>query len=213
MFKPRKCYPILYFLIGFFVYLLINSYIIVRGNIYYTISYDINIPGEQEIINRVETFNLSANLNYDEYECRDKDFYFSQEYLNLYKQEIKSDIGLHFNPFYYHTFDYHFNAQSFTALSITYNNCSILDSNYSEGHFLNPWSFGFYLNHSIVPTVHNASNKITLADVIIVKVAIYYKHSGEFFGWGYGKEFIQYVVLNQDYQIILVNVPYILTYP
>jgi hypothetical protein len=208
----KKFHPLFYLIAIFLAYLLINSYIIVRGNIYYTLNYEINLPEKQELIDRVETFNLSANLNHEEFQCRTKEFYFNREMLNSYMNSIKSDIGLHVNPFYSHTFEYQFEAQPIN-LSITYNNCSIIDSNYGGEHFLDPWGYRLYLNHSIIPTVSNSSNSIILDNVLLVKVSIIYSHSSEILFSGLGAEFVQYIALNLDLDIIFVNVPFVFTYP
>jgi hypothetical protein len=112
---------------------------------------------------------------------------------------------------YYHYFIYNFTATQSPLIYLTYNNYSIIDAKYPDNSTLwSQWYNIHYLNFSVVPYISNDSAIISLNDVIIVSLSLdYYYYDGD----GMVKFFKQFVILDLNFEVIFIILPYILTAP
>ena len=182
---------------SFFLY---NYYFIIRPHIYYIIEYDVKVSEESELINNVEQLNYSKYLN-----CSETGMTKCYVDLNYYKNRINGDTSFHINPNYYHFFEYLFKAENSSEIYLTYNNNSLFSIKNSNNSNLFPvYENVLYLNFSIIPYVYNESATLLLKDITIVKIDFTYIYSGKEFAVSTGFNIVQYVILEKNFDVILI---------
>ncbi len=215
----KKKILVIVFLAGLTVisFLIINHFLIIRPNIYFKIKYNISVSNENELIERVELFNYSQYLDCSNeyYTCEEKKCFIDRESINCFKSKISSDKKFHINPLYYHYFLYNFNAEAHSEVSLSYNNNTIFNCTYFNNKVLFGPSYTniLYLNFSMLPYVYNSSNTLLLSDIVIVDIHFFYTHRGDFMISGISFELQQYLIMDSNYNFLLIYIPFLLTAP
>lgn len=206
---------VILFVIGLMLYPVLYYVIVIRPRIYYRIDYNINLTNEEKIIEKVENFDYSTFLNYD----IPPDPFFGikgfvdADLIRFLKSRIEDDTGLRRWPWYEHTLRYSFLVENHSQLYLTYNNnkiFSIKDQNNQS--FSMRENFGWdgsawYLNFTQIPYVYDYSSTVMLNDFILVEINLDYL-------WQCGyvccheHSFEQYLVLNENLDIIVIFIHY-----
>ena len=220
--KRRLRYIIIPILISLSIsaILVINN-LIVLSRIYYRTIYEINFHNQDELIDRVETFNYLQYLettegdqthNLTEFDLN----YIDREFINQLKNKINQDM-LEFHLWYghLHHFIYRFNATDPTNIYFSYSNSTIFNASYNNNEeFFNvdysdyhgSYTGSWYMNFTYIPYISNESATILLENVILVMMDLKYDYLFSNLG-GIFYQINQYVVLSSDLEIIFVYVP------
>ncbi len=206
--------------------LFVNNFI-VFNNIYYQISYETNILNSNEIIVKAETFEYHQYLKmHDPYGITQNITKFNQslyqfnyinsDYVDFIKDKIDQDRKrFHWWPFYYHHFNYKFNATEQSKLYFSYSNTTLFNATYESmkevftveydeyyGNFMGNW----YINFTHVPKVFNQSYTLLLNNTILIRMFTDYDYTyGNLGAETYHIK--QYIALSSDLQVIFVYVP------
>ncbi|MHA1988484.1 MAG: hypothetical protein ACW98D_17780 [Promethearchaeota archaeon] len=196
---------------------------------YYNISYDIKTENPGNLIEKVETLDYLSVLQSYERDgsvhnitdsnndgCRVSS-YINREYINYQKREISADsMRFHFWFGQRHYFDYVFEATSEPRLNLTYVNNTIIKAQYETledifvvnsryYHFTKIWYGNWYINFTQVPYMVNETS-ITLNNTILIKMSLNHVYVLSSLA-GIWIDINQYIVLNENLQVIFIYVP------
>lgn len=203
------------------------SNFMVLNNIYYRIVYETDIPDSDDIIDKSETFEYHQYLKMHDYYGEAHNIskfnqslyqynYINRDYINYIKDKINQDRKrFHWWPFYYHHFNYKFNATEQSKLYLSYSNTTLFNATYENkkdvfvveydeyyDYFIGNW----YINFTHVPKVFNQSSTLLLNNTILIKMFIDYDYVyGNLGAETYHIK--QYIALSSDLQVIFVYVP------
>lgn len=199
----------------------------VLNNIYYQIVYETDIPDSDNIIDKAETIEYHQYLKMHDYYGEAHNIskfnqsfyqynYINRDYINYIKDKINQDRKrFHWWPFYYHHFNYKFNATEQAKLYLSYNNTTLFNATYENkkvvfvveydeyyGYNIGNW----YINFTHVPKVFDQSYTLLLNNTILIRMFTDYDYVyGNLGAETYHIK--QYIALSSDLQVIFVYVP------
>jgi hypothetical protein len=209
--KHRK--PVLIFIVSMVIFFIFTIPIIhnshIRDVIYYLIEYDIDLSNREEIIDKVETFNYSAYLNYSSYAILlDHDYksYIDRDFIDFLKAKI--DNYNESNP---HNLHYSFLGENHSEVYLTYNDNTIfgLQDQNNQTLFSKRWrpTQRLYLNFTQIPFVGGNISRLKLNNLIYIEINVKYVLESHY-GILDEYECEQYLLLDKNLDIVLIYVFY-----
>ena len=192
--------------------LMVNNFTILT-RIYYKVNYDTNIQNYDDIIEKSELFEYQKYCKYrtfwgEGYNISGSDNYIDREFIESLKLKIDKDKEkFHLYPFYQRNFKYSLEVSNESLIYLTYNNNSIIKSEYANQTELFRAGFGhWYLNFTQIPFAPNMSSTIILSNIFLVKMSLEYD-----IAWGFGGaenlRIEQFLIFNSNFQIMFVYIP------
>lgn len=191
----------------------------------YNENYEINNGNPEILIKKAESFNYTLFLIHrDLYGIlhsipNDKNVvanYIDRDYIEYQKELMRKDlVKIHWFFGYRYAFNYWFEANLISTINLTYKEDIIIKAQYDnlediftveQSYFL-PWdSVGYwYINLSLIPYSVNKTS-ILLNNSFLIKMVIKYDHSFSSLG-AVHYQIDQYLVLDENYQIICICIP------
>ena len=223
--KKKRVYVLIIIIIGIIIpfSLIINNFAILT-KIYYKVNYEGNGQNFENLIEKSELFEYQKYCKYrtfmgEGYNISGSDNYIDREFIESLKLKIDKDKEkFHLYPFYQRNFKYSLEVSNESLIYLTYNNNSIIKSEYANqteiftanrDYYENNtlfWAGHWYLNFTQIPFAPNMSSTIILSNIFLVKMSLEYD-----IAWGLGGaenlKIEQFLIFNSNFQIMFVYVP------
>jgi len=200
---------------GIIIVPVLYNVIVIRSRIYYKIEYNINLSNREEIIHKAENVDYTAYLHNFDYDYMHTGIssYVDRDLLHLLKSRIENDIGIKLWPYYEHYLRYFFMGVNHSKLYLTYTDNRIFSLNDKNNQSLllsgdYYWEeFDWYLNFNQIPHVYDNKSTLILNELIFVEIIVEYE-------WNCGYiclheySFEQYLLLNEDLEVIVILIYY-----
>ncbi|NVM19908.1 MAG: hypothetical protein HWN80_19565 [Candidatus Lokiarchaeota archaeon] len=200
-------------IMGIALFPILYNFIVIRSRIYYIIDYDVPNLNREEIIQKIETFNYTENLNNYFEGFGELKSYVDKEFVLYLQSQIEDDTDIQWVLFYEHYLRYFFVAENHSELYLTYNNKTIFqlkDNNnqslFSVENF--DWDdIAWYLNFTQLPYVYNDNATILMNNAIFVEIRL---ESGYICGnlCGLWYSINQFIVLSSELDVLMLIIPH-----